>query len=358
MVSALNLHVHGGPDDGPPIDWDFSSNANAVPLPADLLARLLTADRRLYPEPTYARVRQALAQWHGVDAARIVPTAGSSEGIRRLTLAAFLAGYRQVCVPEPAYGDYRTAALALGMKVQPMAHYPDLILQGPVLLWLCEPCNPTGSSLPADFWSALAHAQRTQPGLIVALDRAYEPLRLQGHDPVPAACAERCWQLYSPNKALGLTGVRAGWMLAPVVDQAGLLPSLQHLAPSWVLSAEGVSLLTQWPSAAVQDWLARAHDTLREGLRRQQAALAERAWVHQATCTNFVVSRHPWLGEADLHDLNTFLRAQGLKWRDAANLGLPGWVRWRVHQPQAQAALLKVLDQWMALRKQPSRSAA
>lgn len=358
MAATLNQPVHGGPDDGPPIDWDFSSNANALSLPQDVQARLLAADRRLYPEPTYARVREVLAQWHGLDASHVVPTAGSSEGIRRLTLAAFLAGCRQVCVPEPAYGDYRAAALALGMSVQPLSRCTDLIAQGPVLLWLCEPCNPTGATLSVDFWPDLAHVLSTRTGLTIALDRAYEPLRLHGADVVLPEWAQRCWQLYSPNKALGLTGVRAGWMLAPEVDQAGLLPSLRQLAPSWVLSAEGVSLLSQWPSKAVQDWLAQARGTLLDWRLTQQAALAERGWVHQASCTNFVVSRHPSLHEASLDELGRFLRAQGIKWRDAASLGLPGWVRWRAHLPQAQAALLKALDQWMALREQPTRSAA
>lgn len=357
-VSLFQAHAHGGPDDGLPIEWDLSTNANSVPLPADLQAQLLAADRRLYPEPTYARVRKALASWHGACAERIVPTAGSSEGIRRLTLAAFLAGYRQVCVPEPGYADYRAAAQALGMEVHALSHYPDLIQRGPVLLWLCEPCNPTGGSLPAAFWSTLMATLDTCTGLTVALDRAYEPLRLQGQDHVPAECAARCWQLHSPNKALGLTGVRAGWMLAPEDDASGLLRSLQQLAPSWVLSAEGESLLAQWPRADVQGWLSQTRDVLRDRVHQQRLALAARGWVHQASHTHFVLSHHPQLDELALADLNAFLRQHGIKWRDATNLGLPGWVRWRAHDPQAHAALLAALDQWAALRTPPGRRAA
>lgn len=357
---------HGGPDNGLPIIWDFSSNACSVPMPLALQASLLTADRSLYPEPTYAALCEALALWHGVDAARVVPTAGSSEGIRRLTLAVFLAGCRQVYVPQPGYGDYRLAAQALGMAVTPLSQLDDVaedavdvaVDGAPVLLWLCEPCNPTGQSLPEAFWLKLAQRLSARSNWIVAIDRAYEPLRLHGADPVAPALAARCWQLYSPNKALGLTGVRAGWMLAPEEDVPKLLPALWRLAPSWVLSAEGVSLLRQWPSATVQNWLAQARATLGTWLAQQQAALADRGWLHQASCTNFTVSRHPDLDEAALNELNACLRAQGIKWRDAGNLGLPGWVRWRAHQPVAQAALLQALDQWMHQQGQSNRSAA
>ncbi|TAK99924.1 MAG: aminotransferase class I/II-fold pyridoxal phosphate-dependent enzyme, partial [Aquabacterium sp.] len=215
----------------------------------------------------------------------------------------------------------------------------------PVLLWLCEPCNPTGRSLPETFWLKLARRLSAGSNCIVAIDRAYEPLRLHGTDPVAPELAARCWQLYSPNKALGLTGVRAGWVLAPEEDVLDLLPALWRLAPSWVLSAEGVSLLSQWPSAAVQNWLAHARATLGTWMAQQQAALSGRGWVHQASCTNFTLSRHPDLDEPALNALNACLRSQGIKWRDAGNLGLPGWVRWRAHQPVAQETLLQALDQ-------------
>ncbi len=357
---------HGGPDGGPPILWDFSSNANAVPTAPHVLAALVQADRQRYPDPHYTALREHLAQHAKVLPEHIVPTAGSSEGIRRLTLAAHLGGVQHVGVPQPGYGDYAAAAQAIGMSVSPLsdphAHldWIESLSPGtPALLWLCEPCNPTGRSAPESFWRDLHALMAQRPRLTVALDRAYEPLRLRGHDPVPPAVAAACWQLWSPNKALGLTGVRAGWMQAPAESlatetQAAIsAEQLLKLAPSWVLSAEGLALLMTWHEPATQAWLLDARQTLSAWMTQQQAALQDLGWQHEPSDTPFFVSRPPRLsGPSEVQDTTALLqhlqhlRDHGIKLRDATSFALPGLLRLRTHCPQAQAALLHCLHAW------------
>jgi histidinol-phosphate aminotransferase len=351
MTAALQ---HGGPDGGEPIVWDFSSNANAVPLTPPCHALLLDADRTRYPDPHYTALRQHLAQATDTSPSCIVPTAGTSEGIRRLTLAAYMRGVRQVWVPDPAYADYAAAAHALNMDVQMCrpdqpewwAHLAAACACGPVLLWLCEPCNPTGGSLPPSFWSRLAELKLSCPQLLVVLDRAYEPLRLEGIDPVPACLAASCWQCWSPNKALGLTGVRAGWLQAPQAasdDPLTLRETMLHLAPSWVLSAEGVNLLMHWHDAVIQRWLIDARHTLMGWKQAQQASLATSGWTPQPSCTPFFLAR-PAHGDTHvLNDILSTLRGKGIKLRDASSFGLNGHVRLRVLQPHAQQALISAL---------------
>lgn len=364
MIPASILH--GGPDHGPPIVWDVSTNANAVPPPPHLLAQLAQADRSRYPDPGYTalRLRLAAAQLGRADQAsadRIIPTAGSSEGIRRLSLAAKLCGVRQVWVPQPAYADYALAAQALGLHVMPVDEpmaWLDLQAMTPAdappsLLWLCEPCNPTGGSLPAAFWARLAQVlcSRTSeqwPSLMVALDRAYEPLRLDGHDPVPASLAAQCWQLWSPNKALGLTGVRAGWITAPDAVAGDLAERVrrhvQALAPSWVLSAEGVTLLMHWHDEATQAWLRASLAELQGWRRELRQGLADRAWLLAPSVTLFVLAQAPRPLQPHLPSMHAQLRQQGIKWRDGHSFGLPGHIRLRAHCPQAQAAFFAALD--------------
>jgi len=345
---------HGGPDGGEPIVWDFSSNANAVPLPVACRALLLDADRSRYPDPHYAKLREHLAHETHTSPSSIVPTAGTSEGIRRLTLAAHVKGVRQVWVPDPAYADYAAAARALSLDVQvfrlDQADWPQRLsaayASGPVLLWLCEPCNPTGGSLPLSFWSSLATLMRACPQLIVALDRAYEPLRLEGVDPVPAHLSASCWQCWSPNKALGLTGMRAGWLQTPLAasnDPLMLRETMLNLAPSWVLSAEGVNLLMHWHDAVIQRWLTDARHTLNGWKQAQQDTLAAFGWTPQPSCTPFFLAR-PSLDEAHGFDaLLSGLRGRGIKLRDAGSFGLHAHVRLRVLQPRAQQELMAAL---------------
>jgi len=318
------LPEHGGPDDGPPVEHDFSTNANPLGPPPALISAVQQADRHAYPDPHYRGLRRQLGQAHGVDATRILPTAGGAEGIRRLTLAAMLAGRREAWVPQPGFGDYALAAQALGLAVRPYVDAAHIRPTAPALVWICEPCNPTGSSLEA--WPDLGDH-------LVAIDSAYEPLRLQGQAPALPASA---WQLVCPNKALGLTGIRAGYLVAPATDElwAGAL----SLAPSWVLSTEGVAMLTHWHDEATATWLADARAQLREWTAAQRQLLAALDWARQLpSCTPF------WLAQPPRPDIAPRLRERGIRVRDAASFGLPGWVRISAQPRRSQAALQQAL---------------
>ena len=312
------LPEHGGPDDGPAAAFDFSTNASPLGPPPALLGAVQRADRHAYPDPSYRALRRRLG-----DEDLVLPTAGGAEGIRRLTLAALLAGHREVWVPQPGFGDYAAAAQALGLAVKPYAAPADIRPAAPALIWICEPCNPTGAS--AAGWPAL-------DGHLVAVDRAYEPLRLAGEAP---ALPPHAWQLVCPNKALGLTGVRAGYLIAPAAD--AVWAHALSLAPSWVLSAEGVALLTHWLDDDTQAWLADARAQLRGWTAGQRAMLADLDWLQRPSCTNF------WLARPPRPDMTPRLRERGIRVRDASSFGLPGWVRVSAQPPAAQQALQQAL---------------
>lgn len=401
---------HGGTDAGPPVTCDFSTNAHPLGPPPAVLDAVLAADRQRYPDPSYSALRQHLSDWHGVAAERVLPTAGGAEAIRRITLAAMLAGVRRVCVPQPGFGDYAAAAQALGLTVVPCVDADAMVraMDVPCLVWICDPNNPTGRTLAASEWAAIDNA-RQRSGSRVVVDQAYEPLRLLGASSMPPALADQVWRLICPNKALGLTGVRAAYLLAPVQDD--WRDRLVELAASWVLSAEGEALLRAWAQSEVQDELADSHALLRDWVQEQQGRLASWGFdVMPGSVTPFWMARLPELGadseldpELDLdldlgstrrkmapieptrtsgtgqqkleaaHALQAAgstvatgitvfpvmphtppatpaallaaLRHHGIKLRDATSFGFPGWVRLSVQTPAAQMALLTALHQ-------------
>lgn len=312
----MNERVHGGPDAQGNARHDFSTNANACGPCPQALAAVRAADFGRYPDPASARVRAALADFHGVAAARIVPAASASEFIFRVTAWAARCGVGQVAVPPHAYGDYGHAAAAWGLAVTDTAR----------LAWACEPSSPSGQG-------DAGIARHLAAGATVIVDRAYEPLRLSGQPSLDTDALARAWQLWTPNKALGLTGVRGAYAIAPV-DAASQVAELEALAPSWPLGADGVAMLLAWCEPAVQQWLADARATLRSWKERQLALCRDLGWEPLASDANFFTARVPGLAQALPR-----LRERGVQLRDCASFGLPGHARLGVQPPAAQDAL-------------------
>lgn len=317
---------HGGPDALGVPAWDFSTNANACgPAPAAWCA-VQAADASRYPDPGYGALKALLAAHHGVPPTRLVLAVSASEFIVRLSVALALARPgATVRVPCPGYGDYGAAARAAGLKV---VSDEAAASAGPpaALVWHTEPGSPRGRSEPLP----------ACPGALQVIDCAYAPLRLAGTPlPVPA----EAWTLWSPNKALGLTGVRGAYAVLPEgAPHAAWRVRLEALAPSWPLGAHAVAMLTAWPCAETQHWLQASHAVLRRWKAQQTALCTELGWDVEASDTPFFVARWP-AGAPAPATLLPRLRARGVKLRDAGPLGLPGAVRLGVQPPAAQRAL-------------------
>jgi histidinol-phosphate aminotransferase len=321
---------HGGPDALGVPRWDFSTNANACgPCPM-ALAALHQADARRYPDPSYTALCERLAVFHGVAAERIVLAASASEFIARITAALRLAGAQRAWAPALAYGDYTRAASAWGLtRVDDPAQVD--------LLWLCEPSSPLGGAEPMA-------AELAEQGGMVVLDRAYEPLRLTGTCSLGDAALQRVWQIWSPNKALGLTGVRGAYAIAPLHGRV-LAESLHALAPSWPLGAHAVAMLGVWVQADAQAWLADSRQRLAGWKTAQIDSLQALGWTCQPSHAPFFCAR-----SARPLDANA-LRTAGIKLRDTRSLGLPDHWRLSVQPPDAQAALVAALQAQMEISK-------
>jgi histidinol-phosphate aminotransferase len=318
------MREHGGPDASGVPQWDFSTNANACgpcPVAHDAVRR---ADAAHYPDPHYTALRAALATFHQVDASRIVVGASASELIARITACAFRAGARHFWQPALAYGDYALAAQAWRMQQVDSAERADLV-------WLCEPSSPLGMAEVQSF-----HGLRQ--GRTVVIDLAYEPLRLAGQSGLSRAALDSIWQLWSPNKAMGLTGVRGAYAIAPV-HAASKASELEEMAASWPLGAHGVALLQAWVGVEAQQWLSWSRHRL-SGWKQQQVHLLEQmGWVCMPSVTNYFCASAPAPVDGET------LRDHGVKLRDTRSLGLPGYWRLSVQPPEAQGALRAALLQ-------------
>jgi histidinol-phosphate aminotransferase len=287
------------------------------------LADVQNADATRYPDPHYTVLRQSLADFHGVDACRVVLAGSASEFIFRITAWVAAQGGARVLLPKHHYGDYARAAHAWGLM--PSAHADEA-----QLLWACEPSSPLGQ--------AQASLGRALGLSTVVLDRAYAPLRLSGCSSFSSAQLDQVWQLFTPNKALGLTGVRAAYVIAPLsaVDR---VQSLVQMAPSWPVGTHGVAMLHAWVKPEVQTWLADCLPVLRDWKAHQIALLEALGWSVLPSDANYFCAQAP-----QPLDLAQLRQAHGIKLRDAASFGLPQWVRLGVLGLDSQAALHQALQ--------------
>lgn len=320
--------AHGGPDARGAARWDLSTNAHpAGPCPAALQA-VQRADPTRYPDPAHHALRERLAAWHGVASSRIVIAASASEFVQRISAVAARRGRgpvpARVQVPLFAYGDYATAAQAHGLVVCREDEGGE-----PVLRWCAEPSSPLGqdASPPAD-----------PAACVTVLDAVYAPLRLEGAPRWSVAVRDAVFTLHSPNKALGLCGVRGAYAVAPAGERwAAWREALAASEPSWPLGAHGVAMLEAWAGPAAQAWLQAQRETLRDWKEELARLLQAHGAEMRPSVTPFICARLP-LGASVAG-----LREHGVSVRDTSSFGLPGWVRLNTPSPAALGALRAAL---------------
>lgn len=336
--------VHGGTDQHGVPRYDFSVNSHAGgPCPTAQTAVAL-ADASGYPDASYTALRTQLANFHDVAFSRVQLAVSASEFIFRMTAAVALQGGRTVWLPKHGYGDYAQASRAHHLA-------PTEALSDAALVWACEPSSPHGQAQG----NLAQWLQAVDGGATGVLDRAYEPLRLEGAGSLSEAELQRVWQLWTPNKALGLTGVRAAYAISPVNACAALLSRLEQLSASWPIGAHGVALLNAWTQADVQAWLTASLDTLRLWKAQQVTLCESMAWSCSPSQTNFYLAKPHLPAGLSLAQALGGLRAKGFKLRDTTSFGLPGYVRVSVQPPAVQLALQTA---WAQVLTEHSKAAA
>ena len=171
--------------------------------------------------PPYAGATDAVARYLGVTTDRLVLPNGLDEGIMALSVAALrpAAGgaVPEAVIPEPAFEIYRfDTAVAGGLPVQVMPR-PDFafpleevlaaITPSTRVVFLTNPNNPTGVSMPLDAIRAVARG--VPRDAIVFVDEAYAEFSGRTFIPAlhefPNVIVGRTF-----SKAFGLAGLRIG----------------------------------------------------------------------------------------------------------------------------------------------------
>lgn len=297
-------------------DWlDLSTGLNPNGYPAPALAA--DAWHRL-PEHD-PELLQAAQRYYG--APRMLAVAGTQAAIQALPR---LRAPSRVAVASPSYAEHlhhwsqhghQASAVPYG-ELGAAASHADVLV-------VCNPNNPTGSTVPRATLLEWTAALSARGGWLV-VDEAFADTDC-AHSIADATQAPGLIVLRSVGKFFGLAGVRLGFVAA----QDGILSPLADLLGPWAVSGPA----QQVARAALEDraWQQAAQDRLRADGTRLRALLAQHGIASRGTAL------FQWWPEERAEALHDHMARRGIwvrLFREAARgirLGLPpdeaGWQR-------------------------------
>jgi histidinol-phosphate aminotransferase len=206
----------------PERDPDFTRlHANELPWRSGADASAAGLNR--YPDPQPAELIAALAALYGVDAARVLATRGTDEGIDLLVRTFCRAGRDAVVVCPPAFVMYAISARIQGAQVievpllpaQQFALEPHCLLarctEAVKLVFLCSPNNPTGNLMAEE--AVLGIADALAGRALVVVDEAYVEFAARASLAAQLSARPQLVLLRTLSKAHGLAGARCGALL-------------------------------------------------------------------------------------------------------------------------------------------------
>ncbi len=341
----------GGEGKVPGVDkvYKLSSNENRLGASPKAIAayRAAADDLAVYPDGASADLRAAIAAKHGLDAERIVCTAGSDEFIS-LIAQAYLEPGDAAVQPEHAFLMYRLAVTATGATMisapeRNLTADVDALLQAAAgsnvkMVFLANPNNPTGTKLSKAEIARLHAGIRDDQFLI--LDGAYAEFIAGAEDDGAmdlARAHDNVIVTRTFSKAYGLAALRVGWAYLP----ANAADAIHRIRGPFNVNLPGQRAAL----AALED-----DDFVTETIRhteteraRLAAALKDLGFGVTPSWGNFLLVEFGVDGPKSAAKADAFLKARGLILRPVANYGLPGHLRLTVGETDANDRVIAAL---------------
>jgi histidinol-phosphate aminotransferase len=296
-----------------------------------------------YPDGASFRLRRKLAERLGVAGEQLVFGAGADEILE--LLAKVLLGPGDECVfAWPSFAMY--PIVVRGMGARPVAVPLDAGLAHDLpamaravgertrLVFVCNPNNPTGTSVGREAFDRFAAALPAD--LVLAIDEAYVDFVRRPDCPDSLAWVRRrpgTIALRTFSKASGLAGLRVGYGVADP-ELAGYLQRARH--PFNVNRLAEVAAEAALDDREYTERLRRTNAEGIEYLTRELRALGFEVWPSDA---NFLLARAR-RGGAEVY---ARLLREGVIVRPLGGFGLPEHVRITIGLPEENERLVKAL---------------
>jgi len=326
----------------------LASNENPLgPAPAAIEAmKSEAAGVHIYPDGGGYKLRQALADHHGLGLENVVLGNGSNE-IIELLCHCFLNPKAELIAAEHAFVVYKLMATLFGAKyvevadpdfIHDLEGMADAITEDTRLVFIANPNNPTGTMVNQE---ALDRFMDRLPDHVVAvLDEAYYEFLDDAPDTVKYVREGRnVCVLRTFSKAYGLAGLRIGYGLASPQVAAILQKARQPFNANSMAQAAAPAAMND------TEHVAKTMQTNREGLAFYEQAFAARGLEYVPSAANFVLVK---VGDGD--DLFAKMLRKGVIVRAMSGYKLPEWVRISIGTMPENERCIEVLDEVLALR--------
>ncbi len=352
-ILEINPYIPGRSEaEGEGPVYKLSSNESPLgPSPRAREAYIALADKlEFYPDGAAWELRDAVAERHGLNPARLVFGNGSDELLELLAHAWLGPGDEAICT-QYGFLVYPIAIRANGATpvIAPEKNLTadvDAILERVTertkIVFLANPNNPTGTYLPFD------EVRRLHEGLpetcLLVLDAAYaEYVRRNDYEAgvelVSGATNAVMTRTFS--KAYGLAGLRIGWLYGPenVVDV------LNRVRGPFNVNAAAIAA----GAAAMRDeaHLRRAVAHNGKWLPWLTRELEKLGLEVTPSIANFILIHFPDREGRRAADAEAFLSRRGLILRGMGPYGLPGALRASVGVEAANRALVAALREFL-----------
>jgi histidinol-phosphate aminotransferase len=315
-------------------------NTNESPVPPS--PRVIEAIRaaageslRLYPSPTAAPAREAIAKKFGVDPSQVLIGNGGDELIE-LCFRAFAGAGDTVAFPTPTYPLFEPLCRLHEATASrhPTEHFaelpPSLGLDPAPLKFIVNPNSPTGALFDA---RDVEMAVRSSSG-VVAIDEAYVDFAPRSSFGL-IAFLPNVVLLRTFSKSYGLAGMRIGFAIGP----ADLIDALDAVKDSY--NVDRLAIVAA--AVAVQD--DAHHRDLVDEVVRNRADLARDlaglGFQVVPSATNFVFVRPP----RPAQEVVAALRERKILVRHYDREPIAGWIRITVGTREQHESLLSALKE-------------
>jgi histidinol-phosphate aminotransferase len=331
-----DLAHHGDAELAPGL-LDLAVNVRPDPLPDWLAGAIAEACTELATYPDSSVATEAVARFHGRDAAEVLITAGAAEAF---TLIAQGLPRGRAVVIHPQFTEPEAALRAARWPVERVicdadfALDPSAVPDATTLVSVGNPTNPTGVLHPRDAILALR-----RPGRTVLVDEAFmdvvpgEPESITGLADLTGLVITR-----SLTKTWGLAGLRIGY----AVGDPAVIAAMAAVQPHWSVSSPALAALIACLSPAAGAEVERRTAVIEHDRAFLQREFAQRGFdLTPASVGPFLLTRHP-----DRPNLHAELRAAGIAVRRADTFpGLgPGWIRIAVRDRASLTQLIGTVD--------------